>query len=93
MTTTHNHISLEAQMPDSIKLSNADKAEYCKDAYLAVRKARNYIRDVEQILDLEHSLEHNRIYTDMVDLRHHMFELMQDLESLKDEFSKEEMEG
>ena len=90
MTTTHNRISLEAQMPDSIKLSNADKAEYCKDAYLVVRKARNYIRDVERILDLEINLEHNRIYTDMVDIRHRMFKLMQDLESLQDEFSKEE---
>ena len=78
---------------DSIELSAADKAEYCKDAYLVVRKARNYIRDVERILDLEINLEHNRICVDMINLRHRMFEIMKDLKSLQDEFSKEELEG
>lgn len=89
MTTTHNHISLEAQMPDSIKLSAADKAAYCADAYLAVRKARNYIRDVERILDLN-SPEDARIYSDMVQLRHDMFKLLGTLQDLRGTFAKEE---
>ena len=87
MTTTHN--SLEAQIADSIELSNADKAEYCKDAYLAVRKARNYIRDVERILDLS-SPENTQIYNNMVHLRSDMFKLLGTLKDLQGTFAKEE---
>ena len=93
MTTTHNHISLEAQMPDSIELSAADKAAYCAHAYLAVCKARDCILYVDRVLDLELNLEHNRIYVDMINLRHRMFEIMKDLKNLQNEFSKEELEG
>lgn len=88
--STSTHTSLEDRMLDTIELSSTDKADYCGDAYLAVRKARNYIRDVERFLDLEINLEHNRIYADMVTLRQHMFKMMQDLKDLQDEFSKEE---
>lgn len=83
------HTSLEEIMPDTTELSSADKADYCKDAYLAMRKARNYIRDVERLLDLEGNLEHNRIDANIMNLRHHMFKMMQDLRDLQDEFSKE----
>lgn len=90
MMNTSTSTSLKDCMPDSIELSSVDKVDYCGDAYLAVCKARNYIRDVEKFLDLETNLEHNRIYADMVTLRQHMFKMMQDLKDLQDEFSKEE---
>lgn len=86
---TSTRTSLEEHMSDTIELSSADKADYCNDAYLAVCKARNCIRDVERFLDLDINLEHNRMYSDMVTLRNHMFKMMQDLEVLQNEFSKE----
>lgn len=86
---TSTRTSLEERMSDTTKLSSTDKADYCKDAYLAMRKARNYIRDVERLLDLDINLEHNRMYTDMETLWHRMFKMMQDLRDLQDEFSKE----
>lgn len=74
---------------DLFKLSPADKAEFCKDAYLAVRAARCRIREVESILDLS-SPENARIYTNMVQLRSDMFKLLGTLKDLQGTFAKEE---
>lgn len=87
--TTSTHTSLEERMSDTTELSSADKADYCKDAYLAMHKARNYLRDVERLLDLEGNHEHNRIDVNIINLRNRMFKMMQDLRDLQDEFSKE----
>lgn len=96
MNTTHN--SLKGIRDKDVQLSSIEKSSYFFDAYQSMCTAKSYLFDALKIVDNSlimdpNHYEHARMSIAFDNLLMEMRSVLQDLESLRVEFLKKEVEG